>query len=1043
MKHTSPTAGAVEDEILRNEQDGQEISIALDSPAWFRWLESATAFSFRSAEGHFTAHKTRAGNQRGEPYWRATLRSRGKLYSFYLGQSPRLTSVRLHEAAHELSQRAANLATPSAEPASGAPSSSEPPIDRPDPLLLSRLSLPRLPLQHVARPRLLTLLEQSVQRPVTLISAPAGSGKTTLLAEWAITTDLTVSWLSLEEEDNDPAIFFPYLMAALRRCTQEEEKLERAVPAHSWKQAITHLLNDLMRRLEHDAVIVLDDIHLLTSPEIHTILHFLIEHLPTRLHLAMGTRVDPSLPLARLRARSQLSELRTEELSFVSGEVEAFVEKMGLRLEGEDLRLLEEHTEGWIAGIQLFTLALRGQRHSAAFLRSSSRSHHFLLDYISEEILAQQEPAMQQFLLHTCILDSFCAALCDSVTGNSDGETRLAEALKANLFVRGLDNTQTWYRYHQLFAEVLRTHLQRHEPEQIPGLYRRASCWYEQQGWHEEACDYALRAGDLPRAAALLEQLVPHLVGQGKFRRLLQWSSQLPQDIIGDYPLLFIASMIGTQVLRGSILGAQNIGQSLPAALTHLGRKIRMHTDEPGSPWAGLQSGLQLLQAIKAWTSGDIAQTIALLSEISTIPLPSASTASRVIALGRQLLLGLAYSASGDLHAAEQIIIENPSHDEDSASSPFTSFALIFLADVYEAQGQLHKLESLYHEILLSFERSGVGSPLLMALAHTRRAGLLYERNCIEEAEAAIKMSQEIERRIELLAPAALSFSAPLQARIALAQGDIQSVRILLENKGVPFWRSLAESQTKKVTGATLARLALLCGQNALAEEWVQASDMHFDDQINLQIANRDYVPYVTLARILLARGRQQHAPLALAQALTLLECLQSAVTAVDARGWLLEVQMLTVLTLQAQGKTKRALQLLGSALSVAEQAGYMRLLVDEGQPMGQLLAQVAVYTSASPAYLQRLQVAIGPSVSKPTDATQEQAQDQPLLDPLSEREHEILGQLAKGLSNQQIAQQLVISLYTVKLHVKHILAKLAVTNRTQAVARARELHLI
>ena len=407
-------------------------------------------------------------------------------------------------------------------------------------LLSSKLHIPRLPAQHVSRPRLLTLLQQGIQGSLTLVSAPAGSGKTTLLAEWASTTALPVAWLSLETVDNDPLRFFSYLMAAL---ADLDDRIDTAMREYHFtnekdiERVLTSILNDLSRLLQQEVIVILDDYHVLTAETIHDQLRFLLNHLPPRVHLVIGTRVDPPLSLARLRARGQLSEVRIEALRFVADEIETLVRVMGLTLSNVATGLLEQHTEGWIAGIQLLALALRGQPDATAFLQTFHGTHRFLLDYVSEEVLAQQTPETQRFLQLTSILERMTGSLCEAVTELPAGQTRLAQLQQANLFVSALDDTETWYRYHPLFANALRTHLQKFEPELIPQLYLRASQWYEQHQSIEEACDYAFLADDLPRAANLVARLLPHMVEQGRFERLKHWLDQLPLALITTSPV--------------------------------------------------------------------------------------------------------------------------------------------------------------------------------------------------------------------------------------------------------------------------------------------------------------------------------------------------------------------------------------------------------------------------------------------------------------------------------------------------------------------------
>src|SRR5947209_5489378 len=555
MEKVSSTAGAVCNGCVVYEQQGQHVVVLVDTPSWYAWLETATTFTFAGEEGTFTAHKARAGNRRGGWYWRAYRRKRGRLSRCYLGVSTNLTLAKLCEVARCLA--ADGESTGSSQTGEDTPPLSHVPLSFGEPpstvILQTAITPPRLPVQHVARPRLLALLEQGLRGPVTLVSAPAGSGKTTLLAEWAATTTSPVAWLSCEEGENDPARFLSSLIAALTRVDAHLDTT--ALTDRPWhppehEQFLTRLLNELERVLQHDTVLILDDVHHLTTEASQALLLFLLNHLPSRLHLLLGTRVDPPR-LARMRACQQIAELRSQELGFVSAEVEAFAHAMGLPLGSEAIRLLEERTEGWIAGIQLVMLALRGHANAAALLRATGVTPRFLLDYVREEILMQQPPEMQRFLLQTSILERLTGPLCESVTEEGGGQLKLASLLQANLFVSALDATDTWYRYHPLFADTLRIEPQQTEPALVLELYRRASRWYKQHGWAEEACEYAYRACDLPHAAHLLAELVPSFVEQGKLVRLSHWLDRLPQEVIAASVYLSLA-LIWTQPLRTS-----------------------------------------------------------------------------------------------------------------------------------------------------------------------------------------------------------------------------------------------------------------------------------------------------------------------------------------------------------------------------------------------------------------------------------------------------------------------------------------------------------
>ena len=1038
MEKVSSTAGAVCNGCLLYEQQGQKVVVLVDTPSWYAWLETATTFTFTGEEGTFTAHKARAGNRRGGWYWRAYRRKRGRLSRCYLGVSTNLTLAKLREAARRLA--ADGESTGSSQTGEDTPPLVPIPLAfqrlTPTVILQSTITPPRLPVQHVARPRLLALLEQGLRGPVTLVSAPAGSGKTTLLAEWAATTTRPVAWLSCEEGENDPARFLSSLIAAL---TRVDAHLDTAAltdrpwhpPEH--EQVLTRLLNELERVLQHETVLILDDVHHLTTEASQALLLFLLNHLPSRLHLLLGTRVDPPR-LARMRACQQIAELRSQELGFVSAEVEAFAHAMELPLGSEAIRLLEERTEGWIAGIQLLMLVLRGHADAAEVLRATGVTPRFLLDYVCEEILLQQSPEMQRFLLQTSVLDRLTGPLCESVTEEPDGQLKLASLLQANLFVSALDATDTWYRYHPLFAETLRTQLQKQEPALVPELYRRASRWYEQHGWAEDACEYAYRASDLPHAARLLAELVPSLVEQGKIVRLGHWLDRLPQEVIAASVPLSLA-WIWTQPLRTSQ------PHDPEKVIEHLTVLLKTHEKDDPEAQADLQRELTLQQATLALVRGDIPQALSRAAEM-TRSLTGPETAwSRFTLWRQQVLLGAAYRVSGDLESSEQTL-------RQAFPAGGTSPNLVVIAsldELYEELGRLRELGRLYEDLFRSLARHHHLPSLSLALAHQRYGVLLYEWNRLQEAESSAQQSLELVPRLDLARPSPwlTLLGLGVLARVALAQGNSERARQILESEAFDVTQFPVPQASKDVLILLPVRLALLCGQLEPALQWVSTCGLHYDDPLASPLEKSRYAGYVTLARVLIARGRGHPNALALAHARILLDQLLEIAVGTGAHGRHIEIQMLRALALHAQGKTRQALATLGPILAQAEPEGYLRLFADEGEVMAHLLALIAPFTTASPDYLQRIQAAIAPIWQAQPDAATQPAPRSTLYEPLSAREWDVLQLVAEGLSNQQIAQHLVLSLYTVKLHVKHVLAKLDATNRTQAVARARALHIL
>src|SRR6266566_3585116 len=543
-REESAMAPTVQGETLVYRQDGQEQVLTVGTAAWFAWLETASTFSFVSEEGLFTARRERASTQRGGWYWKAYRKQHGKLSSRYLGKSETVTLARLQAVAQDL---AAGFV--SAEEADLPPASLRTQRDPLHSLLATKLHVPRLRAQFIRRSHLVERLQQGMERALTLVSAPAGFGKTTLVAQWLAESSTPVAWLSLEPEDNDPVRFLSYLIAALQRLdphvgTAVLPLLHAPRPAPP-ERVMALVINELIAGAARDFALVLDDYHVISAEAIHRALIFLLGHLPSHMHLIIATRADPSLLLAGLRARGQLAEVRAADLRFATDEVSDFLrEVMELDLEAWAIAALERRTEGWVVGLQLAALSLQGGIDVATFLAAFTGSHRFVLDYLSEEVLSRQPAAVQTFLLHTSILERLSGTLCDAVTG-LEGSQAMLEALdRANLFVVPLDEERGWYRYHHLFAEVLKSRLQQAESTLVAELHRRASAWYEQHEMFAEAIQHALAAPDLERAARLIEDHGISFALQGQTHTMLGWLNALPEAVIRRHARLGLYSAV-------------------------------------------------------------------------------------------------------------------------------------------------------------------------------------------------------------------------------------------------------------------------------------------------------------------------------------------------------------------------------------------------------------------------------------------------------------------------------------------------------------------
>ncbi|HEX6551799.1 MAG TPA: AAA family ATPase, partial [Ktedonobacteraceae bacterium] len=864
MEKSPASSGVVENGTLVYEEQGQQVTTTLGTPSWYAWLETATTFTFVDVEGTFTAHKARAGNRRGGWYWRASRWSHGRGFRCYLGVSSNLTLSCLQEAARRLTMLASGeshrrTAERGNQNRQTLLSSDAPPSLS---IVRTKCAVPRLPVAHVPRTRLVALLEKSALFPFTLVSAPAGSGKTTLLTEWARTTSMPVAWLSLEPADNDPMRFLTYVCFALSsldaRIGRETRKMLDTPSALDLERCFSELSNDLDAFLTTDAALVLDDYHVIESEPLQVSLRFLLDHLPQRLHLVMGTRVDPSLPLARLRSRGQVSEIRADTLRFVAIETQFFLHQMEVDLGQEALLTLEERTEGWIAGIQLAALALRGRHDHEAFLREFRGTHHFLLEYISEEILANLPPSVRAFVQRTSILERLTSSLCDAVTGQTGSQAMLEELRKANLFVSALDERGEWYRYHPLFAEGLRHQLLHQEPEQFHELCARASAWYEAHTMLVEACEYAFAANDFRRAVPLMEQQVSTLMGLAQSSLLQHWLGQLPPEIIAASPLLCVVST-WTQYLHNGM------SEELKQAIAQLHSRFRQQAPEAESvTWAEARANFHVMLVVQALDENDAERALSLARQ-TLQELPEEATYLRNLAtLCLRLAQGMAYRLSGDFAEASRVLSEARTTVAATNYHYLNLIVMGMLADLYETQGDLRKSEYLYRHLLLLFGSRKEVLPEMTGWISMTYAGLLLECNRLDEAEHMLKQALSASRKT-----AHKEFTLEyrlIQQRLALVRGnDEEALNLLHEiEEALPLMQP-----SRLVTAAgRLARTRWLLRQGKYeeAECWLKTQGLRYEDAFSEDpskdlpgVSDLIFAEYMILARVLIAQG--SHAP--------------------------------------------------------------------------------------------------------------------------------------------------------------------------------------
>ena len=839
---------------------------------------------------------------------------------------------------------------------------------------------------------------------LTLVSAPAGSGKTTLVSDWVAGCGRPAAWLSLDEGDSEPSRFLAYLIAALQTVVPSIGDGLLAVlgsPQPPPPEAtLTALLNELAA-IPGDLVLVLDDYHVLDARPVDDALAFLVEHLPPRLHLVIATREDPALPLARLRARGQLTELRAADLRFTPHEAAAFLnEVMKLDLAADDIAALETRTEGWIAGLQLAAISLQGREGAAGFIASFAGSHHFVLDYLIEEVLGRQPEPVQAFLLRTSILDRLCGPLCDAVLLDASvpGQETLEYLERANLFIVPLDSERRWYRYHHLFGDLLRQRLgQNITPGNAAELHIRASQWCEDHQLEMEAFRHAAAANDVERAERLMEQGGMPLHFRGALVPILHWLESLPTTVLDARPSLWVTF---AQVLLSS---GQNTRiepklQAAERALQDAGTDVRTRD---------LVGRIASVRAFLVWgphqTETIIAQSRRALEYLDPGNLPFRTAAA--------LTLGHAYVLLGDRSGARQALTEVTAISAASGNTIYEILGSIGLGFVDEMDNQLGPaVETYRHAMELA---AGLLFPFVCE-AHLGLARVHYQWNDLDAARRHGEQSIQLARQIaDSDRPVAWEV---LLARLALARGDAAGAGAILAEADRAARQHDFVLQVPEVAAAQVLAFLRL-GDVAAAAHVAQAHELPLSH-----------------ARVHLAVGDATGA----------LAVLEPYRRRMAEKAWAdeeLKALVLLAVALDAHGERARAVELLDEALTLAEPGGFIRIFVDEGAPMARLLYE-ALSQGVHPDYVRRLLMAF-PAAEPQQAAPSRAAAGIRLAEPLSARELEVLSLIAEGLNNQQIAARLYLSPHTVKAHARNIYAKLGVSSRTQAAAKGRALGLL
>lgn len=1075
--------------LLTDRRDGVTRTIAVGTPAWDHWLSDATAFVVEQEGATFTARKERAGNRRGGWYWRAYRTRDGVRRRVYLGKAEELTPTRLREAAALLADH--GQPTPAHDPAPVAPTASVPrPARRHPPapavgpraasaewardisssrryhpaLLATKLSTPPVRPSAVARVRLYDQLRQVTRHKLVLVSAPAGSGKTTALSAWATTVPggrgdsrarvaaptlrqatafpapppPLVAWLSLDDGDNDPTSFWTYCVAALDTVRPGIGDAARALLASAQPAAMHTVLTVLINALgalPDDVVLVLDDYHLIEAPAVHEAMTFLLDHLPPRLHLLIATRADPALPLARLRARDELLELRAADLRFTEEEAADFLGwTMGLALPEGDVAALAARTEGWVAGLQLAALSLREHEDSAAFIATFAGDDRHILDYLAEEVLARQPAHVRAFLLRTCILDRLTGPLCDALTARSDSQEVLALLERENLFIAPLDHRRTWYRYHHLFAEALRAVARQAVPDQLPALHLQASRWYEGHGLTREAIDHAIATADAERVATLIEALADGAIwAYGEVETLRRWLAALAEPVVRSRPRLCI---LHAWTLHYALWFGTVDPAAAGATLDRIGARLRdaqrwLPPADESLHARTMRGEVAALSAILFFFTGEIPR-VREPACLALDLLPRENTTLRLLAA--RMLCNL-YSLHGDATMIERAVGELTTISRTAHDALGTINALSTVAYAQAMRGELRQAAASHRRALRHAERALKTD----APAAPHRIGLgaiLLEWGDLAGAEE--QLTQGIARLEKRGDPLVLAEAYRSLASLRQAQGDDAGALAALagEERVIARAPQFAPHLVGGLSAAWRAWLALLRGDAHTAQSWAQTCAVGEGDQITPARG----VELTIAARIYLAHGEVAVARPLMARLLGLAEEARRTDRVID-------LLALHALVQAAGGDEAGAIGTLARALTLAEPGGYVRTFTREGAPMARLLARVWEVAQAggdhaaplphtvSPTYVRTLLTALGWPVPAPGERACPPA--------LSEREREIVRLMARGDSNRDIAHHLMLAESTVKTYTKRLYAKLDVGNRMQAVIRAGALRLL
>ncbi len=876
-------------------------------------------------------------------------------------------------------------------------------------LVTTKLSMPRNHAGLVCRQRLLDKLGGDV-RPLSLVCAPAGFGKTTLLISWLQQRDMPVAWLSLDDSDNDPAQFMRYLVAAIQTVepgfAHDAAKILALPQAVNTITVLSKLLNEV-DRFKHDLIVALDDYHVIHNAEIHEALNYLLDHLPAQLHIAITSRTMPPLVLPRLRVRRQLAEVFEEDLSFNDEEARLFLNEVsGLNLSTMEIAMLKERTEGWIAGLQLAALSLESEQDKQSFIRAFAGDDRYIIDYLTDEVLQRQPQEVKQFLLQTSVLDRLCGPLCDKLTGSTGSVERLAMLESLNMFIIPLDSKRRWYRYHHLFADLLRNQLVQQYPDSGQQLHRAASEWFSENNFPHEAVHHAFEVEDFEQVANVLAKHGQRLFEEGQIPTLMAWYKRLPESVYRADPCHALRYVWSHYLGCGEMLHelVEELQSSASAENAEIAEEQRVR----------IQIDLTLMGGFLALQKGDTEMAINYAEQT----IQYCQVVDMYDALPPRLLLASAHLIDGGLEKARSLfsqIIEASYTNEFliTINAAVTGNALAL-----SRQGRLREARTRITDDLARLQQKGWDQYLVdTAWVYLTLSGLLYQSNELDGSMKYLQLADEVAKNDKQNALPGMIETR--RAKIFLARGEADSLHACIETiqnldlKPAPlhYFPSVEDDM-----------FALLLAQGDLhgAEQWLSRTSLQDYKNTPPKTENGS----ILLARLLLLQNKPE-------QALTLISTLLLDAQRGRRYERVIELFILQALARQAKTQTQQAIESLQRALASAADEHYVRLFVNEGAPMAALLKRSLNGPHAD--YAQYLLQQIRVEIDSQT-ATADQ------IEPLSAKEMKTLEHLIAGLSNKEIAEKLFVSPNTVKTHVKNIYRKMGVNNRLDAISKGKPL---